>query len=378
MVCSHVWIDGNINIKNQVLAEDLPMSPVQPDLAKYERALRRYFQVAAAERTTRDREKILKILGVENPQEFLGMHIPLWEAKVDELLDPTSTDMLPISISHSYVNWVRGAIRLMPDAARVKIFTSKLKTTGLKKAVIALLAKMQKNGPRDFEVINVELVEKVHKDTLFALKDSGGKKHQVYLSRFGCLGEYIYAGLPGLVGLAALPVVYHLSPQGEEVLLKPKEEGVNIYLDEDLPVSRILKDGDWWVEGAARQDALGDCIGTALRYGHYVATPEKQVVMIDNIEMFHLDDTDVRIFEPIHEFLPKRAYPDDGARRSALQDRMHKAYDKAYKDQARILAEEWGEIERYLIEMRRHVRTYTGEVFETVLARIKARVFAQR
>jgi len=41
------------------------------------------------------------------------MHIPLWEAKLDELLDPTSTDMLPISISHSYVNWVRGAIRMI-------------------------------------------------------------------------------------------------------------------------------------------------------------------------------------------------------------------------------------------------------------------------
>jgi hypothetical protein len=57
---------------------------------------------------------------------------------------------------------------------------------------------------------------------------------------------------------------------------------------------------------------------------------------------------------------------------------MQKAYEKAYRDQMRILAEEWGEIERYLIEMRRHVRTYTGEVFETVLARIKARVFAQQ
>jgi hypothetical protein len=210
------------------------------------------------------------------------------------------------------------------------------------------------------------------------VKDSGGRKHQIYLSRFGCLGEYIHAGLPGLVGLPALPVVYHLSPQGEEVLLKPKEEGINIYLDEEIPVSRILRDGDWWVVGAARQDALGDCIGMALRYGHYVATPEKQVVMIDNIELFHLEETDVRIFEPIHEFLPKRAHPDDGTKQSALQTRMQRLYEQAYADQLGILAAEWGEIERYLIEMRRHVRTYTGEVFETVLAKIKARVFAQQ
>ena len=28
---------------------------------------------------------MMTILGVENPQEFLGMHIPLWEAKIDEL-----------------------------------------------------------------------------------------------------------------------------------------------------------------------------------------------------------------------------------------------------------------------------------------------------
>ncbi|MBM2829193.1 MAG: hypothetical protein HW408_1725, partial [Actinobacteria bacterium] len=244
------------------------MSPVQTDFAGYERALRRYFRISAAARKTKDREKILKVLGVDNPQEFLGMHIPLWEAKIDELLNPTSTDMLPISISHSYVNWVRGAIRMMPDSARVKILTSKLKATGLKKAILTLLSRMGRNAPRDFEVIHVELVEKVHKDTLFTVKDSAGRKHRIYLSRFGCIGEYIYAGLPGLVGLPALPVVYHQTPQGEEVLLKPMEEGINIYLDEDIPVSRILKDGDWWVEGAARHDALGDCLGTALRYGH--------------------------------------------------------------------------------------------------------------
>lgn len=354
------------------------MSPVQADFAKYERALRRYYQIPAADRKTRDREKILKILGVENPQEFLGMHIPLWEAKVDELLDPTSTDMLPISISHSYVNWVRGAIRLMPEPARVKIFASKLKATGLKKAILTLLSRIEKNAPRDFVVLAVELVEKVHKDTLFTVKDNGGRKHRLYLSRFGCLGEYIYAGLPGLVGLPALPVVYHLSPQGEEVLLKPMEEGINIFLDEDIPVSRIQKDGDWWVEGAARQDALGDCIGTALRYGHYVATPAKQIVMIDNIEMFHLDDTDVRIHEPIYEFLPKKAHPDDSGKRAGLQNRMQKAYEQAYNDQMRIIAAEWGEIERYLIEMRRHVRNYSGEVIETVLTKIKSRVSGQR
>ena len=96
-------------------------------LQKYERALNRYFHTPAAERKTADREKIIKILGVENPQEFLGMHIPIWEAKLDELLDPTSTDMLPISIGHSHVNWVRGAIRMMPTEARVKIFSSKFK-----------------------------------------------------------------------------------------------------------------------------------------------------------------------------------------------------------------------------------------------------------
>src|SRR3970040_595958 len=172
------------------------MSPVTADFAKYERALRRYYQVPAAARKTKDREKILKVLGLENPQEFLGMHIPLWEAKIDELLDPTSTDMLPISISHSYVNWVRGAIRLMPEPARVKIFTSKLKVTGLKKAILSLLARISRNAPRDFAVVSVELVEKVHKDTLFTVKEGGGRKLSIYLSRFGCLGEYIYAGLP--------------------------------------------------------------------------------------------------------------------------------------------------------------------------------------
>ena len=353
-------------------------SAVQADLAKYERALHRYYQIPASQRKTKDREKILRILGVDNPQEFLAMHIPLWEVKIDELLDPSCTDILPISISHSYVNWVRGAIRMMPDTARVMIFSSKLKSTGLKKAILQLLSRITEDSPRDFEVTNVHLVEKVHKDTLFTLRDANGKEYSLYLSRFGCLGEYIHAGLPSLVGLPVLPVVHHLTPQGEEILLKPKEEGLNIYLDEAVTASRVLREWTWWVNGAARQDALGDCLGTALRYGHYVAAPGRKVIMIDNIELFHLEDTDVRIFEPIFDFLPRKVFPDDQGKRDALRERMRSEYDEAYGDQMRVIVREWGEIERYLVQMRRHVRTYTGEVFEKVLGNVKARVFGKR
>ncbi len=353
------------------------MSSPQTDLVKYERALNRYFQVPPSERKTKDREKILKVLGLENPQEFLGMHIPLWEVKVDELLDPTSTDMLPISISHSYVNWVRGAIRLMPDAARVNIFASKFKATGLKKATLSLLSRMTGAAVRDFTVVDVQLVEKVHKDTLFTVRVDA-RRHAIYLSRFGCLGEYIYAALPPLVGLPALPVVYHLSPQGEEVLLKPREEGMNVFLDDGVSASRIQRDGGWWVDGAARQDALGDCVGTALRYGHYVATADRTIVMIDNIELFHLDETDVRIFEPIYEFLPRKAYPDDRRKREPLQERMRRDYERSYGEQMETIRSEWGEIERHLIEMRRHIRAYTGDVFEAVLSRVKSRVFGKK
>ena len=352
------------------------MPAYHPALQKYERALNRYFRIPAAQRKTADREKILKALGIENPQEFLGMHIPLWEAKLDELLDPTSTDMLPISISHSYVNWVRGAIRMMPSFARVMIFSSKFKATGLKKAMLTLLQEATGEPYRDFEVTEVLLVEKVHKDTLFTVRTPDGKERDLYLSRFGCLGEYVYSGLPKMVGLPSLPTVYHVTPQGEEILLKPKEEGINIYLDEAVTLARIQRDGVWWVAGAARQDALGDCIGTALRYGHYVATPKKEVVMIDNIELFHLDETDVRIFEPIYEFLPKKAYPGDRPKRERLHEKMRGEYDAAYADQKMIIRKAWPEIERYLIEMRRNIYAYAGEVFEMVMARVKTAVFS--
>jgi hypothetical protein len=146
------------------------MASSHPDQQKYERALQRYFQVPPSERHSREREKILKILGLPNPQEFLGMHIPLWEAKVDEMLDPTNTDMVPITISHFYVNWVRGAIGMMPTGSRVKILSAKLKATGLKKAVLTLLHAQSGEGYRDFEVTDVELVQKIHKDTLFTVR----------------------------------------------------------------------------------------------------------------------------------------------------------------------------------------------------------------
>jgi hypothetical protein len=320
---------------------------------------------------------VLAALGIASPSEFLAMHIPLWEAKVDELLDPASTDMLPISISHSYVNWVRGAIGTLPPEARVRIFASKLKDTGLKKAILSLVHVLSHDGARDFAVESVALLEKMHKDTIFTVRDSAGRTFDFYLSRFGCLGEYIYSGLPGLVGLPAIPVAYHLSPQGEEVLVKPKEAGVNIYLD-DLSPEAIDVEGEWWVKGAARQDALGDCIGTALRYGHYVATPERRVVMIDNIELFHLESSDVRIFEPIHEFLPRKAHPSDSRKARAMRQGFEELYRDAYQGQMALIRDEWGPLERYLMAMRRHVRTYTGELFETVLAGIRTRIFGKR
>jgi hypothetical protein len=286
--------------------------------------------------------------------------------------------MLPISIGHSYVNWVRGAIRMMPAEARVKIFSSKVKATGMKKAILTLLHEVTGEPHRDFEITEVLLIEKIHKDTLFTVRTPDGKECDLYLSRFGCMGEYIYTGLPKLVGLPGLPAVYHVTPQGEEVLLKPKEEGTNIYLDDSMTLARINRDGGWWVAGVARQDALGDCIGTALRYGHCVATPKKEVVMIDNIELFHLEETDVRIFEPIYEFLPKKAYPDDRTKRVRLQDKMQQEYEAAYADQRTVIRKAWPEIERYLIGMRRNIHAYAGEVFEMVMARVKAQVFSAK
>jgi hypothetical protein len=100
--------------------------------------------------------------------------------------------------------------------------------------------------------------------------------------------------------------------------------------------------------------------------------------MIDNIELFHLEDTDVRIFEPIYEFLPRKAYPEDTRRREQLQEKMQVDYEKAYGEQMAVIRKEWSEIERYLVEMRRNIHTYSNEVFETILSRIKARVLPKR
>ena len=40
------------------------MSSTQTDLVKYERALGRYFQIPPSDRKSKDREKILKVLGI--------------------------------------------------------------------------------------------------------------------------------------------------------------------------------------------------------------------------------------------------------------------------------------------------------------------------
>src|SRR3990172_4215598 len=93
----------------------------QAHLAKYERALHRYFQIPASSRKTKDREKILKVVGVDNTLEFLTMHIPLWEVKIDDPPPPPRPDIPPTTIPHSSVKGAGGATRLMPDGPRVKI-----------------------------------------------------------------------------------------------------------------------------------------------------------------------------------------------------------------------------------------------------------------
>jgi hypothetical protein len=98
--------------------------------------------------------------------------------------------------------------------------------------------------------------------------------------------------------------------------------------------------------------------------------------MIDNIELFHLEETDVRIFEPIYEFLPKKAYPDDRPKRLRLQEKMRQEYDATYAGQRTVIRKAWPDIERYLIEMRRNIHAYAGEAFDMVMTRVKAQVFS--
>ncbi len=354
------------------------MNPLKKELQRYERALRRFFSIPASERKQKDREKLLTILGVENPQEFLNMHIPLWQARIDELLDPSSTDMLPISIGHSYVNWVRGAIRSLPKESRVKIFSSKLKLTGLKKAILELLGKLKGKKPKDFYVDDVQLVDKIHKDTKISVVTDDGEKFDLYISRFGCTGEYIFSGLPPILDIPSQPVYLHTTPQGEEILIKPIERGINIYLDDSLDPDYFLKNWEWIAEGVARCDALGDAIGCALRFGHYMATEDGKVYTIDNIEIFHLDSTDVKIHEPIYDFIPRKVYPSDSKKRKQLSEKIKKKYEEAYNNQMEKIKEKWPHIERYLSEMKRLIREYTGEPFELVLSKVKSKIFKKK
>ncbi len=56
---------------------------------------------------------------------------------------------------------------------------------------------------------------------------------------------------------------------------------------------------------------------------------------------------------------------------------MRADYEKAYTDQMERIRGEWPAIERYLAGMHRVVRRYTGEPFEAVAGRVKARVFGK-
>ncbi len=128
----------------------------------------------------------------------------------------------------------------------------------------------------------------------------------------------------------------------------------------------------------ARCDALGDVIGSALRYGHYIGTEGGEVYTIDNIEIFHLDSDDVKIHEPIFDFLPKKIHPKDSRKRKALSARVKKNYTATYEKEFGCIKENWPSIERYLSEMKRYIREYTGEPFELTLSKIKTNLRKKR
>jgi hypothetical protein len=56
---------------------------------------------------------------------------------------------------------------------------------------------------------------------------------------------------------------------------------------------------------------------------------------------------------------------------------MRGDYERAYEGQMETIRGKWSEVERYLAGMHRIVRKYTGEPFEAVAGRVRARIFGK-
>lgn len=334
---------------------------------EYEEMVRAFFR-HPGERAER-RQWLLRMLhraGVPHPEAFLRLHLPHWEDRVAEMLDPQQPDLLPIRLSHAWAEWVRGAIMELPTLSRVRIFTAKLRPTGLDRALERLWEEVKGRPLGAWHLADVRLERRVHKHLFLTLEERETGERLEVAVLFGCgPAETLYTGLQRLVGLPAFHAVYHRTPQGEGLELVEVKASLFPFAD-GAAARQCLREVQWVVTGAARQDALADVVGVLFRERHYALMPkERAVYTVDHLELFHPEPPP----EPGTPFLAQweRWVPLRPEERPFLVAQAHDLYWRAYGETLEEIRHHWPILRRHLVQQADLLAEYTSEPLEILL-----------
>lgn len=290
-----------------------------------------FFATNGDERTDEERMAVLYSLGVPNPEELLNKPLPHWRARIDELLDPNSIDMMPIHVSHAYVRFVRGTIQALPAQAKSRLFRAKLESTGL----IVPLRKLYKCATGmslgdEFAVNAVDLLDDVRQSVRVTIYD-GGRRFTFDSVRLNPEAEIVFGAAAEAAGVPHLHSVPFGAPDGSTIALVEVADGEDLATGEAMTDEYYRRSWPWLTELLAEQDALADFLGVADREGSYVVDPKRKTLIASNhLELFHHVPEAERMDEPAIAHVLAHALPDGGEDRIKVAADVVMRYENRY------------------------------------------------
>lgn len=347
------------------------------ELVGLESALSTYLRLPERERTRDGRLSVLRMIRIPNPEKFLdNVWSPQWELAVDKLLDPTNLRIRPLELNDFHFKWALGSFNHLPKEVRTCLFALKIRPTELERAVDDLLSAGGHEGAT-WDVVDFEASGKVHVESVVTLQVHGGPRLRVEISHFAPAAEKIYEEVASTVVLPVVPTVVHQPPGKAKLLLQISPEGIN-------PLSPEADEAffrDCWrplLVGVAKQDVLGDAMGTIVRDAHHIYTEEGEVVSIHNYELFHdLGEYRFGFLDPIFASLEERIPQDVDVGGADRLEVLFHLYKDVYLQKQKEVQKGWKALETSLKRLSPWIEEYVGgqRSVEEIIGGIHSRLF---
>ena len=331
----------------------------------YESSLDGYFRTSTVERTDEERVKLLQAMGVADAEGLLAHKLPHWRSRIDELLDPESIDMVPVHISHAHVNYIRGTLQALPRKAKARLFRSKLTGTGTIDALKDLYAKvMGVDLSESFDVHSVDFLDDIRQTVRVVVYD-GGRRFCFDIIRMTPEAEAVFAGMAAAVGIDHCRSVQFTSPKEETIALVEVRNGAQLTDTDTFPAEFYRKHWPGAVRSLARQEAMADFTGLAVRADSYILDTETETVCgASHIELFQYVRESDRSEDPVLKHVVMSALPDDPDTSTDVLLSVFKEYETEYVVQWEQIAEAWDAVHKWLTDHKQLVESYTGQDVE--------------